>query len=149
MSDLIQIMKQIELFHGLDTAHLQKLAEISQREVYNESAVIFNQDDPGDKMYIISDGQVEIVHRAEGGEGRTMIFLGQGQVFGEMALLDEGTRSASVVAAQDSTEVYALPRTAFNTVCRADTTLGYQVMRNIALDLSFKLRHRNSESSPE
>src|SRR5690242_6154760 len=98
MADLVQILKQIELFQGLDDGQLHRLAEISQREVYNESDVIFNQDDAGNKMYIISDGQVEVIYRPEGGEDRTMIYLGQGQVFGEMALLDEGSRSASVVA---------------------------------------------------
>jgi CRP/FNR family cyclic AMP-dependent transcriptional regulator len=147
MADLVQILKQIELFQGLDEGQLHRLAEISQREVYKESDVIFNQDDAGNKMYIISDGQVEVIYRPEGGEDRTMIFLGQGQVFGEMALLDEGSRSASVVAVQDNTEVYALPRSNFNTLCKTDTALGYQMMRNLALDLSFKLRHRNSESS--
>jgi CRP-like cAMP-binding protein len=63
-----------------------------------------------------------------------------------MALLDQGDRSASVVALQSDTLVYTVSGAAFKALCEADTTIGYIMMRNIALDLSFKIRHQNSFS---
>jgi CRP-like cAMP-binding protein len=138
--DLVQILKGVELFQGLTTEQLQRLANISHRATYNAESVIFSQGSAGDKMYIVADGQVEV--RVNDGHKGT-VYLGQGQVFGEMALLDHGARSASVIAIQDNTVVYAIASDAFLALCQADTAMGYAMMRNMALDLSFKLRHRN------
>jgi CRP/FNR family transcriptional regulator, cyclic AMP receptor protein len=86
---------------------------------------------------------VEIDASPESTARRALVYLGEGQIFGEMALLDGGPRSATVSSAQDGTIVYKLSREAFLSLCQQDTALGYAMMRNIALDLSFKLRHYN------
>jgi CRP-like cAMP-binding protein len=64
-----------------------------------------------------------------------------------MALLDQGVRSASVVAIEEETELYAISADAFVNLCQQDTAIGYIMMRNMALDLSFKLRHKNLDPS--
>ena len=64
----------------------------------------------------------------------------------ELALLDQGLRTATVVADEDPTLLYSLTREAFDGLCNADAGLGYLMMRNIALDLAFKLRHQNLDS---
>jgi CRP-like cAMP-binding protein len=140
---LTDLMKGIELFHGLNQTQLQRLADISQQETYNEGEVIVAIDSPGSEMYIITEGQVEIDASPESTARRALVYLGEGQIFGEMALLDGGPRSATVSSAQDGTIVYKLSREAFLSLCQQDTALGYAMMRNIALDLSFKLRHYN------
>jgi CRP-like cAMP-binding protein len=71
-----------------------------------------------------------------------LVTLGKGQSFGEMGLVDRGARSATVRAASD-TDVYVINCDKFLELCHADTRLGFLVMRNIAADLSFKLRYRN------
>jgi CRP-like cAMP-binding protein len=58
-----------------------------------------------------------------------------------MALIDSTTRSASIVAAVDNTELYYLSTDDFVNLCKSNTAIGYIMMRNIAQDLSFKLRH--------
>lgn len=149
MEDIIQIMKQVELFRGLTDPQLTQLAQIVQKEQFPASAVIFSQDTPADKMYIVREGQVEIrVHDGDG-HGWAAIYLGLGQVFGEMALVDEGARSASVVAVEDQTVVYSILNTDFTELCQSDTGIGYILMRNIAQDMSFKLRHRQLDPSEE
>jgi CRP-like cAMP-binding protein len=144
---LTKLMKHIDLFRGLDEPQLERLASISQEENYALDETIFSQGSAGDKMYIISQGQVEIQVRDTGGAVHSVLYLGQGQVFGEMALLDRGQRSASVLAAQDGTVVYSVGSATFNDLCAADTAIGFIMMRNLALDLSFKLRHANSAPS--
>lgn len=144
---LLDIMKRVELFRGLDEAQLERIADLSTQETYTQEAKIFNQGDSGDKMYIISDGQVEVRVRGSDGSSRAAVYLGIGQVFGEMALIDSGPRSAGVFAVDDTTVIYSIPTDDFTELCRTDTGIGYIMMRNIAQDLSFKLRHRDFDPS--
>jgi len=148
MQELLRTMKNIELFRGLNDSQLERIAAISRREDYNEGDVILKQDAEGDTMYIIAQGQVEISVQVKG-TSRLAIYLGEGQVFGEVALLDYGHRSATVTADEDNTVVYSVARDSFENLCMSDHLLGYLVMRNLALDLSFKLRHRNTDLADE
>jgi CRP-like cAMP-binding protein len=60
-----------------------------------------------------------------------------------MALVDRGPRSATVRAISEKTVVQVIHREAFEKLCDENYHLGYIVMRNIAADLSFKLRHQH------
>ena len=143
MDQIKKLLKYASLFHGLNDTQLERVAGLAHEEHYNSQAVIFSQNDPGEKMYIVGNGQVEIRVEDEHGTSQTAIFLGAGQVFGEMALLDQGKRSATVLAVQSNTIVYSFPGDDITELCRQDTSIGYILMRNIALDLSFKIRHHN------
>ena len=143
MNHITKLLRIASLFHGLNEEQLERVAQLAQEYRYNAREVIFNQNAPGDKMYIVGSGQVEIRVADEHGELHTALFLGQGQVFGEMALLDQGKRSATVIAAQPNTMVYGIDGDALTALCQQDTSIGYVMMRNIALDLSFKIRHQN------
>lgn len=145
--ELVNILRGVDLFHGLTTDQLQRLVSISHSEVHNTDDVIFSQGSPGDKMYVVTRGQVEIRFDDNKGGSQTELYLGEGQIFGEMALLDQGTRSASVIAIEDGTTVYGISSQDFMNLCKADTAIGYVMMRNMALDLSFKLRRKNLDPS--
>jgi CRP-like cAMP-binding protein len=142
--DLTQVMRRVELFRGLSPEQLQRIANISKREVYQRGQTICVQGSPGDKVYIISRGQVEVVVQDSVGDSYPVVYLGTGQVVGEMALIDEGKRSASVIGADEDTIVYSIPNREFIQLCATDTGIGYVMMRNMAQDLSFKLRHRDT-----
>src|SRR5215207_8686161 len=134
MKEIIEVIHQIEVFHGLSTLQLQQVAGMIRQESYNSGDVIIQQDDASDSMYMIGQGQVEVRKRDARGEQRTALFLGEGQVFGELALLDQGLRTATVVADENPTVLYKLTRQAFEALCHDDSVLGYLMMRNIALD---------------
>jgi CRP-like cAMP-binding protein len=143
MSDVQQLLKSISLFRGLNHEQLRRIAQLTYPETYHAADIIFEQDVEGDKMYVVSKGQVEIRVKGSTGAVNSVLILGQGQVFGEMALIDQGTRSATVVALQNETEVYAIAGDEFSALCNGDTAIGYIMMRNIAQDLSLKIRHQN------
>jgi CRP-like cAMP-binding protein len=145
--ELVNILRGVDLFHGLNIDQLQRLVSISQSEVHNTDDVIFSQGSAGDKMYIVTKGQVEIRFDDNKGGSQTGLYLGEGQIFGEMALLDQGARSASVIAIEDGTTLYSISSQDFMNLCKTDTAIGYVMMRNMALDLSFKLRHKNLDPS--
>lgn len=142
--DLVHILRRIELFQELSDAQLERIAAISRREDYAEGEAILNQNTPGDSMYVIAEGQVCIGRAEPDGGFQPILFLGQGQIFGEVALLDQGARSASVIADQDHTVLHAMARDSFLALCRQDTGMGFIIMKNLATDLAFKLRHRNA-----
>jgi CRP/FNR family cyclic AMP-dependent transcriptional regulator len=143
--ELVKLLKSAELFDGLSDDQIEQLASISDERTYARNQLVFNQGDEGDRLYVVRSGFVEIiVGDKDSAEGpRTIVNLGRGQVFGEMALVDRGKRSASVRSVDDGTVINSISRDDFTHLCETDTAIGYVVMRNIAADLSFKLRHRN------
>lgn len=146
MLDTIRVIQQIEIFHGLNTTQLEQIAAHIQRESHASGTVIIEQNAAGDRMYMIAQGQVEVLKRDPRGVLRTALFLGEGQVFGELALLDQGARTATVRADEDPTVLYSLTRSAFQALCDSDARLGYLMMRNLALDLAFKMRHQHLDN---
>jgi CRP-like cAMP-binding protein len=146
MSEVTELLRQVSLFRGLNDAQLDRVAQITRAESYNADDTIFEQDSAGDKMYIVQRGQVEVRVNDHTGMLNAVLIMGEGQIFGEMALLDRGMRSASVRALRPGASVYTISGEDFRALCQQDTAIGYVMMRNIALDLSFKIRHQNSFS---
>ena len=141
--DRIDVLRQVELLEGLDDEDLRHLDAVCSQERYQKGETVFRAGEEGDRLYIVSDGFVEIIVGNTAATPRTVVNLGTGQLFGEMALVDHGPRSATVRALQDNTVLEVISRAEFAALCSANTRLGYAVMRNMAADLSFKLRHRN------
>jgi CRP-like cAMP-binding protein len=147
---LVDLLKTVALFNGLSDQQFQRLIDISVEEIHDDEEIIFEQNTEGGKLYFISEGQVEIrIRRRPNEPERSQVFLGRGQIFGEMALLDMGKRSATVKCSQDHTVLRVIDSAAFTDLCSSDTAIGYVIMRNMAMDLSFKLRHRNLDLGAE
>jgi len=142
--DLIEILKNLVLFFGLYADEISELAQLCSESQYQSGHVIVSHGEPGDELYIITDGFVEVqLYKIQDEDAITVVNLGIGQIFGEMALVDKGLRSATVRAGVAPTVVQEIHRQAFEELCETNTRIGYIVMRNIASDLSFKLRHSN------
>ena len=78
-----------ELFRNLDPREIQALRDIAQERTYPAGARIFTQNDPGDGVYVIRDGLVEIAHLV--GERALCVFskFGPGEIFGEMSVIED------------------------------------------------------------
>jgi CRP-like cAMP-binding protein len=143
--DHLDLLQSVELFEGVTLDELKLLASICRVQNYPSGEVITAQGETGDEIFIVQRGFVEVIRSGITPEAgpRTVVNLGEGQIFGEMALVDHGPRSATIKAASDPTSVLVIMREDFERSCDQNYHLGYVVMRNIAADLSFKLRHRN------
>ena len=142
--ELKQVLQGVDLFEGLTADELDKVAAICTERQYHTGDVIAQQGEAGDELFVITGGFVEVVLGARpASSARVVVSLGSGQITGEMALLDQGARSATVRAASDPTTVQVIERQDFERLCQENTHIGYIVMHNLAADLSFKLRHRN------
>ncbi|MFQ5943043.1 MAG: cyclic nucleotide-binding domain-containing protein [Anaerolineales bacterium] len=142
---LSDTLSQVELFEGLESDELDQIAAICDERTLDSGQVVAKQGDVGDELFVIWDGLVEVVHEEtpEDSAPRTVVNLGQGQVFGEMALVDYGPRSATVRVISETATLQAIPRQSFLELLESHHHLGYVVMRNMAADLSFKLRHQH------
>ena len=152
---VVELLQQSELFFGLAPDKIEQIAALSRQAIYNAGDIIIREGDPSDEIYIIHTGIVEVlvtegvIPDVPGPPQLTpIVHLGQGQLFGEMALVDRGARSAMVRCVENGTVLNVIPSDAFWALCDSDHHIGYVVMRNIASDLSFKLRHRNLQMGP-
>jgi CRP/FNR family cyclic AMP-dependent transcriptional regulator len=144
------LLRRSELFYALTPEQIEQIITLGQEKVYNTRDIIIEEGDPSDEIYVVCKGMVEVeVYQGVVPDvpGRLqvnpIVRLGRGQVFGEMGLIDQGARSATVRCADDGTTLFVIPRQALVDLCDGNHDIGYLVMRNIAADLSFKLRHRN------
>ena len=96
------VLRRVPLFSDLSEADLQRFAEVAREREYPKNSVILFEDDPGDALYIVSSGQVKVVLIGEDGREVILSVLGDGDFFGEMALIDDEPRSAHVIAMKDS-----------------------------------------------
>lgn len=146
MSEIKAFLKQIEMFIGLSDGMLDEVAKLCQSEIHEADSTIIERNSPPINFYLIQEGTVKIMtapaDTAKDSSEAVVVTLGKGQSFGEMGLVDNGTRSATVKAATQ-THLLVTDCASLRDLCEANTDLGYQVMRNIATDLSFKLRNRN------
>jgi len=138
-----ELLTKVPLFAGLDEAELAQITAILGDREVGPGELIVKQNTTGNEIYLISEGTAEVF--IEGlHEERTLVLLGKGQVIGELALIDQGYRSASVRATQQAgCNLLVLSGADFRVLCEQNYRIGFIVMRNLALDVSFKLRHRN------
>ncbi len=137
-----QLLKRVELFNTLDDADLEAVAALCSQRVLDAGEVLAVQEEPGTELFIIADGLVEVVVQRQGAP-RVVVNLGSGQLIGEMSLIDRGLRSATVRVIQTPTVIYAIRYRDLQNLCEYNTRIGYRVMRNLAADLSFKLRQHH------
>jgi CRP-like cAMP-binding protein len=146
--DLLAILGNVELFDGITPHELEDVSKICRERSYHAGDVLTSQGEPGDELFVICDGFVEVLRSETPSDPspRAIVNLGQGQIVGEMALVDLGPRSATVRTISEKTVVQVIQRDDFERLCDENNHLGYVVMRNIAVDLSFKLRHQHLAS---
>lgn len=142
--ELKQILQGVDLFEGLTDQELDQVAAICVERRYKPGELITQEGAQGAELFIITEGFVEILlGERPTASARVVVSLGPGQIIGEMALVDQGPRSASVRATSQPTVVQAIDRADLDALCQKETRIGYVIMRNLAADLSFKMRHRN------
>lgn len=96
------VLQKVPLFSQLAPAELQRVVEVARDRSYPKNSVILFEDDPGDALYVVATGQVKVVLIGEDGREVILSVLGEGEFFGEMALIDDEPRSAHVIAMEDS-----------------------------------------------
>jgi len=125
-SQYLEHLAQVPLFASLSKRDLQKLARASDEMTLEQDRVLVEQDTTGHEAFVILEGEA-IVKRG----GRKLATLGPGDHFGELALLDGGPRTATVVAATPLT-VLVLGQREFAGILDEVPGLAHKVLANLA-----------------
>ncbi len=140
---ILDHLRNVEIFKGLSEDELIEICSLCKSRKLESGENLVNEGEIGEEFFLITQGSVEVVVGTYQETPRTVIHMGEGQLIGEMALIDQGRRSATVRAIQGPTLVQIIRNEDFQELCERNTHMGYVVMRNMAADLSFKLRHLN------
>lgn len=146
MSETIAYLKQSDIFYQFTQTQLELVANLCQVKTFNEGEIIFEENSSSKELYVIAQGEVDIVVDPSvvssiPEEKLVIATLRRGQSFGEVALVDEGLRSATARARQKNTRLLILPRDKIIMLCETYPQLGYRMMYNLAADLAMKIRH--------
>jgi len=142
-------LSQSDLFFEMDQLLIELIASICDERTYEHNEIIFEENSDQHELYIIAYGEVEIkVRPGTLGTGllndpkhlKTIATLRRGQNFGEVALVDDGRRTAAAVCAENKTRLLVIPREKLLMMCENVPKLGYLLMRGLAADLATKIR---------
>ncbi len=143
------ILSLAELFDSLTKTQLELVASICEPATYDSGSILIKENESSDELYVIGRGVVEIVmnpsfvaaEHDESAESIVVAELTHGQVFGEIALVDQGIRSATARVSSDNSFVLRIPRKRLMLLCDTYPDLGYKLMKNLAADMAMKMRN--------
>jgi len=144
MTDRLAQLRGIQLFAGLKDPGLELVARIAIEERHAKNTKIFRHGEPGDKLYLILEGKVRISREVPGMGEEALAVLGAGQMFGEMALLDESPRSADANV-HENCLLLAVPKDGFDDLLFLNKDLAYEVLWSIVRMLLRRLRETNDK----
>ncbi len=128
------------LLGALPPAVLSPLLAAAEERHFSAGHDIFKQGDPGDGVYVVQDGRVELSGALGPGQRQVFAQIGPGDLFGEMAVVEDKPRSAHAVAALDTTAVF-IPRAAMLAAVQQSPELAFGLLREI----SHRLREFNRQ----
>jgi CRP-like cAMP-binding protein len=137
-------LAKVPFFDGLTVEALAMIAHVTTEESYAYGTKIFAYGDPGDKLYIVVEGKVRIFREVGGMGEEALAVLGTGEVFGEMSLLDESTRSAGALA-HEKCKLLVITKDAFDDLLFLHKDLAYEVLWACVRMLAARLRETNDK----
>ena len=136
----LDVLRKVPLFATMREGDILAFAELVRERSFPKGSVIVFEDDPGDALYLVARGQVKVVLIGEDGREVILSVLGEGNFFGEMSLIDEKPRSATVIAMVDSV-VLVLRREDFQSRLRTSPEIAIALLR----ELSRRLRRADEK----
>ncbi len=133
IEEVIGLLQKVELFQGLPEADLQRIAGIVSGMTIESGEVLFEEGEPGDAFYIVFQGAMDIAKSRPDGTEERLAVRRRGEAFGEMALLNDAPRSATVRAAETS-QLMVVTRDNFRVLLGGDS-LALRMMRILSTAL--------------
>jgi signal transduction histidine kinase len=122
-------LRQIPLFTDLSEEDLEQLYKMAETVSIPAGQLVLREGDPGDSLYVILDGELEVTKR-QGSQDVLLALYEPGQFFGEMALLEQAPRSASVRTLREST-LLMISQAAFQTLLSCSASAPLKVLHTV------------------
>ena len=142
----VQSLRQVPMFRDIDPSRLKLLAFTSERIHFSEGQRFFRQGDAADAAYVILDGRADVVLSNPAGEVK-VAELGRNALVGEMGILSDAPRSATVVATEPSS-VLRIDKRVFLELLSQFPQMSIAVMRELASRLERTNAQLVSRSAP-
>jgi CRP-like cAMP-binding protein len=127
----VQSLRQVPMFKDIDMSRLKLLAFTSERIHFSKGQRFFAQGDAADAAYVILDGKAEVVLSAAGGGEIKVAELGRNALVGEMGILSDTPRSATVIASEASSAL-RIDKRVFLELLMQFPQISIAVMRELA-----------------
>jgi CRP-like cAMP-binding protein len=128
------VLKNIPMFADLRDEILEKIFSLMQKRLYKRNNMILMEEDAGDTLFILNQGSVKITRLSDDGREVILSILGDGDFFGEMSIFDGESRSANVIALEDS-EVFVLKRGDFLDLLEKHPKIAIALLQELAIRL--------------
>lgn len=142
MADRASLLHAVPIFRELDSAELAEIAALCREETFKPGEYVFREGDPGNRLYLIVEGEVRISRVVPGSGEEALAVLKAGALFGEMAVLDRHERSTDAIANGGAT-CLTISRADFEMALDLNRELAYKVLWGTVRLLSGRLRATN------
>ena len=140
----IEVLSRVAPFSQLGRERLESVASIARIERFKYGEKLFSEGDPGDKFYLVIEGKVRVGRNIVGMGEEALDILEPGQYFGELALIDEGPRSADAIAHSACT-LLTIGHSDFEELLMLNQQLAYEVLWEFCRVLAERLRKMNDK----
>lgn len=130
MDNIALFLRHVPLFSGLDDAELEALARSGTHKTFGKQACLIHQGADGHSLYVVLRGKVKVVLADQNGKEITLSVLHPGDFVGEMALIDDEPRSASVIAVEN-TDCFVLSRHEFRQCLARNSNLALNLIKGL------------------
>jgi len=124
-------LNNIALFSGLSEEDMAAISNLAVTRSFPKNTLVICEGDMSDSLYVVLSGKVKVFLSDEEGKEVTLNLQGAGEYFGELAILDEAPRSASVMTVED-TKLAVLSKVAFERCMGQHSTIALMIMRGLA-----------------
>lgn len=138
--DRYKYLKNIYFLRNLNRNKLKKIVDASKIIKVNKRQLVFSESQRGKNLYVVLNGKIKIFITSPTGQRKTFTYLGKGDFFGEMALLDQKVRSASAIAVED-TELMTISSSTFKSLLVKYPKITIEILKT----LSQRLRRTDKE----
>ena len=137
-----EFLKKTVLFKDLSTFELIKVNKVTRTRRLQADEVVFREGTVGDSLFIVKSGSVRVTKMDDGGQEKVLAILNPGDHFGEIALVDHQTRSATIVA-NEETELIQIKDEDFNRLLEEDKDIALKFYKTFLKVLCMRLRDTN------
>lgn len=142
MAVVTELLRSVAIFKDLDDGELARVSEVCREQTFVSGEHIFREGESGNRLYLITEGEVRISRTIPGSGEEALAVLKTGSLFGEMAVFDRSERSTDAIS-NGGTKVITIMRSDFELLLDFNRDIAYKVLWSVVRLLSHRLRSTN------